>query len=246
MENVREIARKIRSGLDRFEEAHFWIHTLEQFYHYADPFRWHLNAFLKAIKEVPTMLRMELQNEQGFPEWFRGETAKLRENDLLSFLSKQRDFVVHQGMLVPKSQGGIGVTEGRGFKAGFTLPIDPLMDSDEAMRRYLFVISQDGKDSLDLLRADEESLPCVHRIWRLDAFEDEIVELAAKAWLQTGNTVGNVVRWLGGEPPDLQLNCRHSAQQVHFKMYDRKELKKEMKGIRKARQEHAALEYERK
>jgi hypothetical protein len=240
MEKVREIEGEIRSGLDRFAEAHFWIHALEQFYHYADPFRWHLNAFLKAIKEVPTMLKMELQNQKGFPAWFEGETERLRENQLLRSLSKHRDFVVHRGMLVPKSHGGIGVTESRGFNAGITLPIDPLMDSDEAMRRYIFVISSGGKDPLDLLREDEESLPCVQRVWKLDAFEKEIVELAAKAWLQTGETVGNAVRWLGGEPPNLQLTCRHSAQEVQYKMYDRKELKRDLKEVREARRKHGS------
>ena len=27
-----------------FEEAHFWIHMMEEYYHFADPFRWHLNG----------------------------------------------------------------------------------------------------------------------------------------------------------------------------------------------------------
>jgi hypothetical protein len=75
------------------------------------------------------------------------------------------------------------LTEGRGFKFGFTLPIDPLLNSDEAMRRYLLVVSEDGKaDPLDILNDDDDSLPCVHRVWKLDTFDDEIVELAAKAW----------------------------------------------------------------
>ena len=57
---------KIEASLDRFQEAHYWIHMLEEHYHQADPFRWYLNAFLKAIKEVPLLLASELQNEHGF------------------------------------------------------------------------------------------------------------------------------------------------------------------------------------
>jgi hypothetical protein len=87
--------------VDRLEEAHFWIHQLEAFYHFADPVRWHLNAFLKAVKEVPVLLSKELQNHHGFPEWFRVERERLHANSLLRILGKQRDFVVHQGMLIP-------------------------------------------------------------------------------------------------------------------------------------------------
>lgn len=237
MDKTKEIEGKLVSSFDRFSEAHFWIHQLEMSYHFADPFRYHLNAFLKAIKEVPSLLSMELQNQEGFPDWFKDERRKLRENKLLSFLSEQRDFVVHRGMLVPKSHGGIGITEGRGVKMGFSLPINPLMDSDDAMDRYIFVISTDGKDPFNLLAEDDDSLPCVHREWKLETFDEELVELAAKAWFQTGETVRNVVRWLGGDPPELQLNCRHSTQETQFKMYDRKVLRtrlKELKKLRKA------------
>lgn len=233
MAKLETITEEIASSLDRFGEAHFWIHTLEEFYHFSDPFRWHLNAFLKAIKEIPNLLSVELQNHEGFPEWFRTEREKLKGNVLLSFLSKQRDFVVHRGMLVPKSHGGIGCTEGRGFKVGISLPINPRLNSDEAMHRYLFLIVKDRKDPLSLLKPDDDSVPCVHRVWRLDPFDEELVELASRAWLQTGETLTNAIRWLGAEPPELALSCRHSAQQYQFKTYDRKELRAAVRNMRK-------------
>jgi len=230
---VDEIETKIAASLDRFAEAHFWIHQLESFYHQANPFRYNFNAFLKAIKEIPLLLAMELQNERGFSKWYIAEIERLRRDELLSFLSKQRDFVVHRGMLVPKSHGGIGITEGRGFKLGFTLPFNPLMDSDEAMDRFIFTISQDGNDPFGILTEDEESMPCVHREWRLETFADELVELSVKAWLRTGETVSSVVRWLGGEPPELNLSCRHSSQEVTFKLFDRNLLKQRLRDFRR-------------
>ena len=57
---------KLTSSLDRFHEAHFWIHMLEEHYHLANPFRWYLNVFLKALKEAPPLLKVALQNEGGF------------------------------------------------------------------------------------------------------------------------------------------------------------------------------------
>ncbi len=205
-------------------EAHFWIHQLEAFYHFAEPVRWHLNAFLKAVKEVPILLSQELQNHPGFPEWFRAEREHLYANGLLRILHKQRDFIVHQGMLIPKSSGGIGRTEGRGFKVGVSLSIEPHLDSDEAMGRYLFLVAMDGDDMFSILEEDEDSVPCVHRVWRLEPFDEELVDLAVRAWAETAAMVRRVIRWLGDESPKLTLECRcrHSAQDVQFKTYDRK------------------------
>lgn len=89
---------KISSAHDRFQEAHFWIHMLESYYHAADPFRWHLNAFLKALKEVPRLLEMSLQNEKGFKAWFKKHKEGLREDPLIQTLAKNRDLVVHRGI----------------------------------------------------------------------------------------------------------------------------------------------------
>ena len=95
---------RIESSLDRFREAHYWIHMLERHYHQADPFRWYLNAFLKAIKEAPRLLTMELQNEKGFKEWFFSDQRKqLHADPLIARFTQQRDLVVHQRMLLPNS-----------------------------------------------------------------------------------------------------------------------------------------------
>jgi hypothetical protein len=230
--NIDKIGKDIPASFDRFKESLFWIHRLEEFYHYAEPFRWHLNAFLKAIKEVPSLLSMELQNREGFPQWFSNERERLKSNPLLSFLSRQRDFVVHRGMLVPQSHGGIGCMEGKGLKVGVSLPIDPGLNSDDAMHRYLFIVAVQNDDFLSLLNDDEESLPCIHRIWRLEQFEEEIVELASRAWAQTGETLGSVSRWLGIETSSRDGDCPRETSQFQFKTYNRKALKKEMQRLR--------------
>lgn len=223
---------RLDPALDRFREAHFWIHTLEQFYHYADPFRWHLNAFLKSLKEVPQQLQMGLQNVSGFPDWFRDAQNSLRADPLMKVLFDHRDFVVHRGMLVPDSYGTIGITEGSGIKLGIRFPLDPFEDSDDAMHRHLNFAAKEN-DFLGLLIPDEESLPCVHRVWRIPAFREEIVTLAAQAWLRTGETVDAVIRWLGYDPPgELSLDCRHSSQNLEYRLYDRDKLRHEFATIR--------------
>ncbi len=223
---------RIGTVLDRFQEAHFWIHMLEQYYHSADPFRWHLNVFLKAIKEVPQLIKMALQNEKGFKTWYAPHSTNLVADPLLSVLSKRRDFIVHQGMLQLNSHGTIGITEGRGIKLGIGTPIGPLEDSDAAMERYLRVISKQG-DFFEFLKEDEDSMPCVYREWRLPEFEDEIVNVCAAAWLRTGETIAEVLRWLGAKPLPLSLDCRHTGQRVQFKLYKRDKLKARLAELRK-------------
>lgn len=225
---------KIPASFDRFQEAHWWIHTLELRYHESDLFRWHLNAFLKALKETVPLLQKELQNIGGFSAWFRPQKEKVKADPLLKFLSEQRDYVVHQGMLTPGSRGIIGITEGRGIKLGITMPIDPREDSASAMSRYLFAMARGNSDFLGILIPDEDSVPCVQREWRLMPFEDEAVALAAKAWLTVGEVMTDTVRWLGGEVPNLSLNCRHSSQQVQIKSFDRQQLEKQLQEMREA------------
>lgn len=222
---------KIGTVLDRFQEAHFWIHMLEQHYHSADPFRWHLNVFIKAIKEVPQLIKMKLQNEKGFKAWYVPHRTRLVADPLLSVLLKRRDFIVHQGMLKLDSRGTIGITEGRGIKLGIGIAIGPLEDSDAAMDRYLHVVNKQG-DFFEILKEDEDSMPCVHRQWRLPEFGDEIVNVCAAAWLRTGETIAEVLRWLGTEPLPLSLDCRHSGQRVQFKLYNRDKLKARLAELR--------------
>ncbi len=220
---------KIGSALDRFQEAHFWIHMMEEYYHNADPFRWHLNVFLKALKEVPDLLQMAMQNEDGFTEWFREQCNQLNSDPLIAVLSKQRDLVVHRSMLVPQSSGTVGITEGRGFKAGLTVPIDPLEDSDKALLRYAMHFKD--VDFLGLVTPDEDSVPCVEREWRLREFDEELVDLCARAWLRVGETIDAVLRWQGAEPPPLALDCRHDSRQVRLKLFNRDALIEQVRAM---------------
>ena len=152
------VYEQISAALDRFQEAHFWLHMVEQYYHAADPFRWHLNAFLRAMKEVPQLLQMELQGHPGFKTWFATKRRALSDDPLQRVLSQHRDFVVHRGMLVPRSSAMVGVTEGRGMKFGMKFPVHALEDSDHGMRRYLAGSKAHG-DFLGIMTPDEDFCP---------------------------------------------------------------------------------------
>ncbi|MGC4080482.1 MAG: hypothetical protein QM702_26225 [Rubrivivax sp.] len=237
MPSHEELLARIEPALDRFREAHFWIHGLEDYYHYSDPLRWHLNAYLKSLKEVPLLIQMALQNQTGFSKWFSARRDQLNTDPLIRHLGAQRDIIVHRGMLIPNSHGGLGVTEGRGFKLGLSFPLDPMEDSDHAMHRYLYYMRRpDALDFLGILADDDDSLPCVHRVWKLEPFDQELVDLAATALLRLGELVNTVVEWIGAERQPLFLDCRHSGQRVQFKLYSRDNLRAQLEDMRRIEQ----------
>lgn len=218
---------KVEASLDRFQEAHYWIHMLEEHYHEADPFRWYLSAFLKAMKEVPQLLRIELQNEHGFKEWFAPQRKQLHADPLICYLAKQRDIVVHRGMLLPVSTCTVGIAEPRGMRLGIGIKADPREDSDTVMDRFFRAL---GKHDLEgLLTSDSDSLPCVQRTWKLKSFDGEVLELCAKAWLRLGSTLNAVLEWLQEDVPLLSIDCLHGQEAVQFKLYDRDELMQRLK-----------------
>jgi hypothetical protein len=214
---------RIERALDRFQEAHFWIHQMEMNYHTSDPFRWNLNAFLKSIKEVPLLLKAALQNDKNWIDWYRPRADELRTDPLISTLSMKRDLVVHRDMLVPKSTGSVGTTELRGMKIYMGVPINPFDDSEIAMKRYLDVAKTTG-DVLGILSRDEDSIPCVFRAWQLPEFEKELVLLCSEAWLRIGQDLTKTLEWLGEQVPPYDLDCRHRNKGYQFMLFDREEL----------------------
>lgn len=215
----------MESTLDRLRESLFHLDQLQENYHEADKFRWSLNCYLRALKEVNQIITMELQNKEGFKEWFISIISGLRSDPLISYLSKQRDIVVHKKMLVPSSNGTIGITEGRGIKLGLGMPINPLEDSRAAMLSYMWAIANGGKDVMGILDEDEESLPCVARSWRLSDFPDqELLDATSEAWATIADVVSQTVKWLGGEGIALAFQ-RKSDQDVFIRSFNRDELR---------------------
>jgi len=227
---VPKLEDKAPASMDRFEEAHFHLHAMERFYHLADEFRWSLGGFLRSLKEVPQLIGMELQKEVGFSAWYKPERQVLSDDPLLRFLAEHRDFIVHRGMLLPKSSGVIGITKGRGIKFGLVFPIDPRQSSDTAMRSYLWAIKHVADDILGVLPdddgfEDESTLPCVKRVWRLEPFEEDVLDLCARAWLRLGEAIRTVALRIGCEVPHLSLSCLHPSENAQLKLYSRQTLK---------------------
>ena len=127
---------KIESALDRWFECHWHIHQIEGNYHSPDLFRYSLNSFIRAIKEIPQILKMELQNSPEYRKVYKPIIDTLKSDELLSLLSKKRDFIVHQGMSNVLSSGVAGTTEGRGIKMAVGFKVEPYETTEEAYEKF--------------------------------------------------------------------------------------------------------------
>lgn len=222
---------KIESALDRWSECHWHIHQMEANYHNPDAFRYSLNSFIRAIKEVPQILKMELQNHPKFKSEIKGYIDSLKSDDLMSLLNKKRDFVVHQGMLNVLSKGRIAATEGRIVKISFGFRVEPWETTDEAYERFKALCRKD-KSIRNLMGPDCDSWPMIRREWHIPEFPNaDLLEVAINAWRVIGQTISTIVEILGGEKLDLSFSCRHDPERVKTKHFSQREFFQSVDGI---------------
>jgi hypothetical protein len=203
-------------------EVHWHIHQIEWHYHIPEGFRFSFNSFIRSAKEVPAIIRMELQNHQDYREKIKPIVDRLREDPLFRKISGRRDFLVHRGMLETRSEGMIGTTEGRGFKFGFRFNLYPFESSDAAYERFKAICRED-RDIRELMGPDCDSWPCVYREWKTDDFDEELLEVAVNTWKAIGKTLTDIVEHLGAGPLDLSLSCRHEPERVKMREFSQRD-----------------------
>lgn len=216
---------KINTSLDRWAEAHWNLHRIEENYHKPEPFRYSLNAFLRVIQEVYEILKKDLQNEADFHSFIKPLVELLREDPLLSAMTKKRHFIVHHGMLSVKSKATAGSTRGGGrLKIGVGFDIPTWESSDAALIRFAQQCKS-NKNFYGLMGLDDDDLyPCIQRVWLLPEFGDrDLLELAIEAWRKVGQIISKLVIHFGGEPLDLSLSCGHSPERVRLKVYSKQQ-----------------------
>lgn len=229
----KEILDKLESSFDRVNESSWNIRLMEYSYHEADQFRWALNSFLRCIKEVIQIATMELQQEAEIASWLKNQRKELQNDQLIQYLFKQRDLVVHQSMLKPKSNGTVGFTKGRGIKLGIGLPIDPLQDSEVAILRYIDHAARET-DFLGILYTDDGygEYTCVERIWKMDQFPDsELTELASEAWHKVAALVYGAAEKLGAKIKEPSFELSH-PNHVRIKIFEPDFVKKELESAK--------------
>jgi hypothetical protein len=221
----------IEPSLDRWHECHWHLHQMELHYHEPDLFRYSLNSFIRAAKEVPGILMTDLQNHPTVRATVYPQLQKLHQNALFAKIKKRRDFLVHRGMLGLNSKGNVGTTEGRRIKITFPFPVAPDESSDEAYERYKEVCRRD-KIWRNLTGPDCDSAPAIWRTWMIPEFPNrDLLEVAFEAWLLTGEVLSVTVVAFDGPPLDLAMACRHDPQDVKIKRFSQREFFLSVDGI---------------
>ena len=221
----------ISSALDRWTESHWYIHQIEANYHSPDLFRYSLNSFIRAVKEIPQILKMELQHHPDYKLKLKPITNSMYRDALFAVLHKKRDFIVHQGMLDLLSDGMVGTTEGRGVKIGISFQVSPHESSSEAYDRFKR-LCRENEFIRSLAGPDCDSWPCIIRHWKIREFPDsDLLDICIAAWKKTGTILSEILEALGGEELDLSLSCRHDPKKVRMVEFSQREFFMSVDGI---------------
>lgn len=221
----------IEAALDRWSECHWNLHQMEGNYHHPHGFRYALNSFIRAFKEVPQILTMGIQNHPELREATAPSMAALEASDLYRVLTSSRNFLVHRGMLQFESRGCAGTVEGTRTKFSFPFPVHPEETSEEAYERYKEVCKRD-KMVRDLLGPDCDSAPAIWRTWIIKAFPGrDLLDVAFDAWCKVGEVLSATLEGAGASALDLSMQCRHDPELVKVRRFSQRDFFLEVDGI---------------
>lgn len=223
--------KQLEASLDRWQEMHWQIHQIENHYHEPDGVRFSFNSFIRAAKEMPQIIHMELNRLHNYKSCIKPILNELKADTLFSFLSGKRNFLVHQGMLDVLSSGFIGTTEGKGWKISFRFDVHTSESSDDAYLRFKHAC-RNNKELRSLMGPDCDSWPMLERSWFLPDFpEQDFLDVAVTSWKNSGNALSKILTLLGGAPLNTQLNCIHNSDLVRRREYSQDDFFRYADGI---------------
>lgn len=220
----------LEASLDRWQECHWHLHQMEDNYHLPDAFRYALNAFIRAIADVPALLIKNIEGHETVRRAIKPRLNELKATQLFSVLKIRRNFIVHQGMLAVQSKGAVYTMEGSKVKLSLPFRIETWESSDEAYERYKDVCRNDK--FWRGIGPDSDSSPAIVRTWLIPQIPDrDLLEVAFDAWSLMGQLLSETVVALGGDPLDLTMPCRHMPELVRIKRYSQHEFFLSVDGI---------------
>lgn len=119
---------------DRFNEAHYYLHQIEQHYHNPQTFRYSVNAYIAALRAVHELLAKELERN-GEIRWWKDRRKEFVDDDVLSKFARGRNIALHQRPLVRDSQVSIGLFRGRRLKLAMQLNVKTDEPSQSLLER---------------------------------------------------------------------------------------------------------------
>ena len=178
---------------DRFREAHYFVARMMDEYHNPVPFRYNLNAFIQALRNVTFVLQKEFSRRDGFQEWYQERQETMKEDHLLHRFADGRNLVVKQRGLEMHSKVEVGIFRGRTIK--FVLSVnEPLHLTSEHLINHLAV--KTGLIHPDHHAIDEQY--GVRRKWYSPELgEGDVVTLCDLAWVKIGRILSEAHDFAG-------------------------------------------------
>ena len=132
---TEEIANSpISSTADKFWESWYFLLKVVDCYHDPHTFRYNLNAFIQALRNITFILQSEPSKPDGYQAWYDGWRKRLSGSEVASRFLKARNIIVKQEMLAAASEVRVGIFRGRRFKLGTGGPVDPFNYSARILR----------------------------------------------------------------------------------------------------------------
>lgn len=156
-------------------------------YHDSERFRFNMNAFIQALRNITFALQYEKRKLPDFDLWYAKKQEWMRESPLLKKFIDGRNIVVKRGNLEIKSKAHIGLFRERNLKLGIAIPVNPFISS-------LNLLETAEKQFVGILIDGEHSAigeQCgIHRKWVVEEIgEEEVLQLCFQAWRIIGQLI---------------------------------------------------------
>lgn len=128
-------ATPIPAAVDKYWEAWYFLLGVCDNYHDPIAFRYELNAFIQALRNITFMLQSEPSRPRAFAQWYQHEQEVLRSDSSLRRFVEARNLIVKQTSLATASKAELGLFRGRRFKLGINLELSPFHDTEYLVRK---------------------------------------------------------------------------------------------------------------
>lgn len=196
----------IASTVDKYLESYYFINSMLSNYHDHYAFRFNLNAFIQALRNITWMLQSESNRPDTFAEWYATAQESMKTDDLLRRFVNVRNLIVKQEMLSTKSKAYMGIFRGRKLKLAVGGEVPVFFDTLELLEKAKKFIIGFMLDEAHSVIGEQVG---VQREWVVEAIGDEeVVTLCTRALLKIGDILKSAHSLYGVEF-DQSLNLPH-------------------------------------
>jgi len=185
----------LKDTSDKFAEAHYFLEQLMLEYHNPQPFRWNLNAFLQALRNVTFFLQHDLNEFHGFRDWYEKLQESMKNDLLLRKFRDGRNIIVKQHNLNIKSTAHIGIYRNRKLKLAINLEIPNNIPSNQLLKTMTVKLDLIDKEHFAI--GEEYG---IKREWiAFELGEKNVLDLCDEAWIKIGKVLKEAHQFINVE-----------------------------------------------